>query len=93
MEKNIPPKQGKRLTKKIGNNEWHWCEHHMAYTIHKLANCFLGKDHAKEKPKILANAAIKEEDDNSTCYAQLRLSHDSRESSYVDSRASCFGSL
>ncbi len=28
-----------------------------------------------------------------TCYAQLRLSHDSWESSLVDSRASCLGSL
>ncbi len=69
--KKIPPKQDKPLTKKVSSKEWYWCKHHMAYTIHKLADCFLGKDCADgNKPNMPAKAAIKEEEDNSTNYVK-----------------------
>ncbi len=70
--KKIPPKQGEPLTKKVGKKEWHWCEHHMAYTIHKPADCCLGKDQAI-KANMQAKAAIKEEDDDSTNYVKALL--------------------
>ncbi len=70
--KKIPPKQGEPLTKKVGKKEWHWCEHHMAYTIHKPADCCLRKDQAN-KASMQAKAAIKEEDDDSTNYVKSLL--------------------
>jgi hypothetical protein len=40
---------------------YHWCEHHMAWTVHKPANCLLGKQHKgdqkKEPQKVVANSA------------------------------------
>ena len=30
--KKVPPKAGKPLTKKIKNKDFHWCNHHMAWT-------------------------------------------------------------
>ncbi len=68
----IPPKQEERLTKKVGKKEWHWCKHHMAYTIHKPADCRLGKDQAN-KASMQAKAAIKEEDEDSTNYIKALI--------------------
>jgi len=32
--KKVPPKSDKPTTKKIGNKDFHWCEHYMAWTVH-----------------------------------------------------------
>jgi hypothetical protein len=43
--KNEPPKDGEKHEKEVGKYTYHWCEHHMAWTVHKPANCLLGKQH------------------------------------------------
>ena len=56
--KKIPPKSGDPKEKKQGYYTYHWCKHHMAWTIHKPADCRLGKKHKEEqKPAIRANSA------------------------------------
>ena len=32
--KKVPPQAGKPLTKQIRTMDFHWCEHHMAWTMH-----------------------------------------------------------
>jgi len=39
--KKEPPKAGE-------SKEFNWCEHHMAWTVHKPADCLLGKQHKEE---------------------------------------------
>jgi hypothetical protein len=39
--KKTPPAAGEPRTKKIRNKTFHWCEHHMAWTMHKPDDCRL----------------------------------------------------
>ena len=39
--KKVPPKSNEHTTKKIGKKDFHWCEHHMAWTVHLPADCRL----------------------------------------------------
>lgn len=39
--KKTPPAAGEPRTKKIRNKVFHWCEHHMAWTMHKTDECRL----------------------------------------------------
>ncbi len=60
--KKEPPKDGEKCEKEVGKyTYYHWCEHHMAWTVHKPADCLLGKQHKedqKKKPqKAVANSA------------------------------------
>jgi hypothetical protein len=56
--KKVPPKSGDPKEKKQGDYTYHWCEHHMAWTVHKPADCCLGKKHHEEqKPAFCANSA------------------------------------
>jgi hypothetical protein len=41
--KKESPKDGEKHVKQVGKYTYHWCEHHMAWTIHKPAACLLGK--------------------------------------------------
>jgi len=40
--KKVPPQAGEPLTKWIRNKDFHWCEHHMAWTVHLPTDCRLG---------------------------------------------------
>jgi hypothetical protein len=42
--------------KEVGKYTYHWCEHHMAWTVHKPTNCLLGKQHKEEQEKKLHKA-------------------------------------
>ena len=57
--KKEPPKAGEsKEGKKVGKFTFNWCEHHMAWTVHKPADCLLGKQHKEEQKKpIKANSA------------------------------------
>ena len=33
--KKVPPKDGEKKTKEVGNFTFNWCKHHMAWTVHK----------------------------------------------------------
>jgi hypothetical protein len=52
---------GEKSKKEVGKYTYHWCEHHMAWIVHKPADCLLGKQHKedqKKKPqKAVANSA------------------------------------
>ena len=56
--KKEPPKAGEsKEGKKVGKFTFNWCEHHMAWTVHKPADCLLGKQHKEEQKKpIKANS-------------------------------------
>ncbi len=50
--KKEPPKAGEsKEGKKVGKFTFNWCEHHMAWTVHKPADCLLGKQHKDEQKK------------------------------------------
>ena len=39
--KRLPPQAGEPLTKQIRNKDFHWCVHHMAWTVHWPSDCRL----------------------------------------------------
>jgi hypothetical protein len=49
--KKEPPKDGEKHEKEVGKYTYHWCKHHMAWTVHKPADCLLGKQHKEEQKK------------------------------------------
>jgi hypothetical protein len=49
--KKEPPKDGEKCKKEVGKYTYHWCKHHMAWTVHKPANCLLGKQHKEDQKK------------------------------------------
>jgi hypothetical protein len=59
--KKEPPKDSEKCKKEVGKYTYHWCEYHMAWTMHKATNCLLGKQHKEDqeiKPqKAVANSA------------------------------------
>ncbi len=59
-----PPKDGEKHKKEVEKYTYHWCEHHMAWTMHNLANCLLGKQHKEDQEKKPQNAVA-----NSTTFA------------------------
>ncbi len=62
----MPPKENKKKEKQVGKYTYNWCKHHMAWTVHKLSDCKLGKKHKdnqkkgcnKANPAVIALAAI-----------------------------------
>jgi hypothetical protein len=50
------PKDGEEREKEEGKYTYHWCEHNMAWTVHKPANCLLGKQHKEDQKKKLQKA-------------------------------------
>ncbi len=49
--KKEPPKDGEKCKKKVGKYTYHWCKHHMAWAVHKPAECLLGKQHKQDQRK------------------------------------------
>jgi hypothetical protein len=45
------PKGSEKHEKQVGKYTYHWCEHHMAWTVYKPADCLLGKQHKEEQKK------------------------------------------
>ena len=39
--KKVPPQAGEPWTKRIRSKDFHWCEHHMAWTVHLPTGCRL----------------------------------------------------
>ena len=39
--KKVPPKANEPTTKKIEKKDFHWCKHHMAWTVHLPMDCRL----------------------------------------------------
>jgi hypothetical protein len=59
--KKVPPKSGDKQSKEVGKYTYHWCEHHMAWSMHKPSECRLSKEWKEEqqktKPAYTANSA------------------------------------
>jgi hypothetical protein len=49
--KKEPPKDGEKHKKEEGKYIYHCCEHHMAWKVHKPADCLLGKQHKEDQKK------------------------------------------
>ncbi len=49
--KKEPPKDSEKQEKQVGKYTYHWCEHHMAWTVHRPTDCLLGKQHKEEQKK------------------------------------------
>jgi hypothetical protein len=49
--KKEPPKDGEKCKKEVGKYTHHWCEHHMAWRVHKPADCLMGKQHKEDQKK------------------------------------------
>lgn len=47
--KKVPPKEGEKHEKKHDERTYHWCEHHMAWTMHSPKECRLGKERKEDK--------------------------------------------
>ena len=56
--KKEPPKAGEsKEGKQVGKYTFNWCKHHMAWTVHKPADCLLGKQRKDKQKKPKANSA------------------------------------
>ena len=73
----VPPKDGEPTMKMYKNKKWHWCIHHMAWTMHTSEECKLGKERAAAAAAsnsipstTMANAATVSADDYNA-YAAL----------------------
>jgi hypothetical protein len=49
--KKVPPASGEPTTKKVRTKDFHWCAHHMAWTVHHPNKCQL-----KDEPAWASNA-------------------------------------
>jgi hypothetical protein len=54
--KKEPQKDGEKKEKQVGKYTYYWCEHRMAWTAPKTANCMLGKQHKEVQKKKPQNA-------------------------------------
>ncbi len=50
-KKELPKAGESKEGKKVGKFTFNWCKHHMAWTVHKPADCLLGKQHKEEQKK------------------------------------------
>jgi hypothetical protein len=52
-------RDGEKHIKEVGKYTYHWCVHHMLWTVHLPAECCLGKQHKEEqkaKPVMTVHA-------------------------------------
>jgi hypothetical protein len=49
--KKVPPKDGKKKEKVHDKCTYHWCVHHMVWTMHSPSKCCLGTERKGEQPK------------------------------------------
>jgi hypothetical protein len=59
-----PSRDVEKREKEAGKDTSHWCEHHMAWTVHKPTGCLLGKQHKEDQKKKPQKAVA-----NSTTFA------------------------
>ncbi len=45
----MPPKDSNPKEKQVGKYTFQWCEHHMAWTVHKPQDCTLNPKHKDYK--------------------------------------------
>ena len=55
--KKVPPKDSKKKEKVHDKRTYHWCVHHMAWTMHSPSKCCLSTEHKGEQPKSKSHFA------------------------------------
>ncbi len=55
--KKVPPKDGKKKVKEHDSRTYHWCIHHMAWTMHDPKECRLGNKQKGEE-KVAKSATV-----------------------------------
>ena len=70
--KKVPPKAGEVKQKINKEKTYHWCEHHMSWTIHPPNACFLGQARTQLQAKTaLDDASAPAVTSNNSAYAAL----------------------
>ncbi len=79
--KKVPPKDGDPKEKQVGRFTFQWCEHHMAWMVHKPQDCRLNPKHKdfqggkkgdyKVHSAVVASSATADTTTLNNCYAAL----------------------
>lgn len=70
--KKVPPKAGEAKQKINKEKTYHWCEHHMSWTIHPPSECFLGQARTQLQAKTaLDEVSAPATTSNASAYAAL----------------------
>jgi len=56
--KKVPPKEGEKKEKVHDKRTYHWCVHHMAWTMHSPSECRLGTERKGEAKNKSYSAAV-----------------------------------
>jgi hypothetical protein len=56
--KKVPPKEGKKKEKVHNKRTYHWCEHHMAWTMHLPSKCRLMTEQKGENKNKSYSATV-----------------------------------
>ncbi len=56
--KKVPPKEGKKKEKVHDKHTYHWCMHHMAWTMHSPSKCHLGTEQKGENKNKSYSATV-----------------------------------
>ncbi len=68
--KKVPPKAGEAKQKINNEKTYHWCEHHMSWTVHTPGECKLGQSRLQAQAAITGDTAP-EAITNNSAYAAL----------------------
>jgi hypothetical protein len=70
--KKTPPKDNEPTQKQVGKKTFHWCIHHMKWTLHKPEDCELGKQQAGQGNQQQQQQANRQQNTaNQATYANL----------------------
>jgi hypothetical protein len=56
--KKVPPKEGKKKEKVHDKHTYHWCVHHMAWTMQSPSECRLGTEQKGKNKNKSYSAAV-----------------------------------
>ncbi len=69
--KKTPPKDNEPKQKQVGKKTFHWCIHHMKWTLHKAEDCDLGRQQAGQGNQQQQQANRQQNTANQATYANL----------------------
>jgi hypothetical protein len=56
--KRVPPKEHKKKEKQVGKYIYNWCEHHMAWTVHKPSDASLARSTRTTRGRTVTRATL-----------------------------------
>lgn len=69
--KKTPPKAGEAKQKCVKERTYHWCEHHMSWTIHSPSDCYLGRARTKQQAQAALETTSMASNTNAASFAAL----------------------